>query len=74
MRFSVDGTAYDVEADIRISLLDLLRDHIHLRGAKKGCNQGACGACTVLAATARRGRSYLRSAWRTRSGAACRAL
>ncbi|BDC50909.1 oxidoreductase [Bryobacterales bacterium F-183] len=34
--------------DPRVSLLDAIRDHCGLTGAKKGCNQGACGACTVL--------------------------
>jgi xanthine dehydrogenase YagT iron-sulfur-binding subunit len=48
MHFTVNGQAVDVACDIRTSLLDLVRDHLHLSGTKKGCNQGACGACTVL--------------------------
>jgi len=48
MQFTINGESVHVEADSRTSLLDLLRDHAHLFGAKKGCNQGACGACTVL--------------------------
>jgi xanthine dehydrogenase YagT iron-sulfur-binding subunit len=48
MRFEVNGRQFDAEIDIRISLLDLVRDHLGLMGTKKGCNQGACGACTVL--------------------------
>jgi xanthine dehydrogenase YagT iron-sulfur-binding subunit len=48
MHFTINGRPVDAECDTRTSLLDLLRDHLHLHGTKKGCNQGACGACTVL--------------------------
>ena len=48
MAITINGSAVEPPADPRVSLLDLLRDHLHLFGSKKGCNQGACGACTVL--------------------------
>ena len=48
MKFIVNGKPVEAEFDLRTSLLDLLRDHLALTGSKKGCNQGACGACTVL--------------------------
>jgi len=49
MEIVVNGQALEFSADPRTSLLDLLRDRLGLTGSKKGCNQGACGACTVLA-------------------------
>ena len=48
MPIIVNGSAAPVPDDPRVSLLDLLRERLHLTGTKKGCNQGACGACTVL--------------------------
>ncbi len=48
MSLIVNGAEVSAPADPRTSLLDLLREELHLTGTKKGCNQGACGACTVL--------------------------
>ena len=48
MRMRINGEPIEFNVDPRTSLLDLLRDHLGLPGSKKGCNQGACGACTVL--------------------------
>jgi xanthine dehydrogenase YagT iron-sulfur-binding subunit len=48
MSLIVNGIEVAPPADPRVSLLDHLRDGLHLTGTKKGCNQGACGACTVL--------------------------
>jgi xanthine dehydrogenase YagT iron-sulfur-binding subunit len=45
---TVNGAPIAPPTDPRVSLLDLLREQLHLTGTKKGCNQGACGACTVL--------------------------
>ena len=44
----VNGIDYNLQLEARVSLLDALRESIGLTGTKKGCNQGACGACTVL--------------------------
>ena len=48
MHFNVNGRSHELAPDSRTSLLDLLREHLRLTGTKKGCDQGACGACTVL--------------------------
>ncbi len=48
MAIIVNGTPVAPPEDARVSLLDMLRERLHLTGTKVGCNQGACGACTVL--------------------------
>ena len=44
---SVNGKKHDLRIDPRTTLLDCLREHLHLTGSKKGCDHGQCGACTV---------------------------
>jgi len=44
----INGSAHALRIEPRVSLLDALREYLDLTGTKKGCNQGACGACTVL--------------------------
>lgn len=48
IKLKVNGETHELNIEPRVSLLDALREFIGLTGTKKGCNQGACGACTVL--------------------------
>ena len=48
VHFTLNGSPTEVAVEAGVSLLDLLRERLDLTGSKKGCNQGACGACTVL--------------------------
>jgi carbon-monoxide dehydrogenase small subunit len=47
IRLTVNGRTYERTVPVRLSLADLLRDHLHLTGTHLGCEQGVCGACTV---------------------------
>ncbi|NEI72428.1 aldehyde dehydrogenase iron-sulfur subunit [Rhizobium lusitanum] len=48
LSLTVNGERRELEVDNRTTLLDALREHLHLTGTKKGCDHGQCGACTVM--------------------------
>lgn len=49
LQIEVNGTAHNLNIEPRVTLLDFLREQLHLMGTKKGCDHGQCGACTVHA-------------------------
>ena len=48
LTFNLNGRRFALDVDNRTTLLDLLRERLHLTGTKKGCDHGQCGACTVI--------------------------
>ena len=48
MQFNINNVDYESDIDVRRTLLEVLRENFGLMGTKKGCNEGECGACTVL--------------------------
>jgi carbon-monoxide dehydrogenase small subunit len=48
IRLNVNGKSYEVAIEPRQSLLQVLREELHLTGTKEGCGEGECGACTVI--------------------------